>query len=212
MSTIPPRLTRAEQRERTREKLLDAAADAFAEHGFEGASIDDIAARAGFTRGAFYSNFADKTELLVTLCDRRIAGFAHFELPRILAIPEEQRLAAVARWLAAEAPPLELLLVLELARQRGQSPDTAAALDRVVDRLLAGIEQLLAIGGEGLADLPDAEREVRARAVLAAVAGTNLLDHLGVDADARVIELLLAGIADPATSATGAGSAHGSHA
>ena len=65
------RLTRAEQRERTRDALLDAAGRVFVERGFAGASVEAIAAEAGYTRGAFYSNFAGKEELFVELLQRR---------------------------------------------------------------------------------------------------------------------------------------------
>src|SRR4051812_29687054 len=65
------RLTRAEQRERTRDALLDAAGRVFVERGFSGASVEAIAAEAGYTRGAFYSNFASKDELFAELLQRR---------------------------------------------------------------------------------------------------------------------------------------------
>lgn len=67
------RVSRAERQEQTREALLEAAAATFAERGYHGASIEDITARAGFTRGAFYSNFADKDALFLALMDRRLA-------------------------------------------------------------------------------------------------------------------------------------------
>jgi AcrR family transcriptional regulator len=66
-----PRLTRSEQRERTRDALLDAAGRVFVERGFAGASVEAIAADAGYTRGAFYSNFASKEELFAELLQRR---------------------------------------------------------------------------------------------------------------------------------------------
>src|SRR5213592_1312033 len=56
--TTPVRLTRAQQREQTREALLDAAARVFVERGFLGSSVEAISTEAGFSRGAFYSNFA----------------------------------------------------------------------------------------------------------------------------------------------------------
>ena len=43
--------------------MLEAAAAVFAERGFYGASVEEIAERAGYTRGAFYSNFADRTSV-----------------------------------------------------------------------------------------------------------------------------------------------------
>jgi AcrR family transcriptional regulator len=61
------RLTRAEAKARTRTLLLDAAAEVFARKGFAGASVEEIAESAGFSIGAFYSNFANKDELFVEL-------------------------------------------------------------------------------------------------------------------------------------------------
>ena len=62
--TISPR------RVRTRERLLDAAFDVFAQHGVQAASIEAICDAADFTRGAFYSNFASKEELFLALTER----------------------------------------------------------------------------------------------------------------------------------------------
>lgn len=69
----PRRKTRAEGRKETQTRLLAAAWEVFAERGFGATSVEDIAARAGFTRGAFYSNFADKEEIFLTLMDDRLA-------------------------------------------------------------------------------------------------------------------------------------------
>jgi AcrR family transcriptional regulator len=63
MSRVRTRPTRDE----TRDKLFDAAARVFEEQGIGGASIEAIAAEAGFTRGAFYSNFASKEELIIAM-------------------------------------------------------------------------------------------------------------------------------------------------
>jgi AcrR family transcriptional regulator len=57
----------------TRERVLDAARDVFAERGVYGATVEEICARAGFTRGAFYSNFADKDDVLRALIEREQA-------------------------------------------------------------------------------------------------------------------------------------------
>lgn len=54
-------------RERTRARLLHAAYEVFAEEGLDGASVEAICERAGFTRGAFYSNFTSKDELFLEL-------------------------------------------------------------------------------------------------------------------------------------------------
>jgi AcrR family transcriptional regulator len=57
----------ARSRENTRARLVAAAAEVFAESGLDGASVEAICERAGFTRGAFYSNFATKEELFFAL-------------------------------------------------------------------------------------------------------------------------------------------------
>jgi AcrR family transcriptional regulator len=73
------RVTRAEAAARTRSDLLDAAAEVFAEKGFAGASLDEIAERAGRTKGAVYANFSNKDDLFVALLDRSLATM-HDEL------------------------------------------------------------------------------------------------------------------------------------
>ncbi|HLS01133.1 MAG TPA: helix-turn-helix domain-containing protein [Beutenbergiaceae bacterium] len=58
------------KRQQTRERLMDAAYKLFAEVGVHATSIEAIAEEAAFTRGAFYSNFASKTELFFALAQR----------------------------------------------------------------------------------------------------------------------------------------------
>src|SRR4051794_16369585 len=58
--------------EDTREKLLDAAAQVFAEKGYASSSMDDIAAAAGMTKGALYWNFEGKEALFHALIEERI--------------------------------------------------------------------------------------------------------------------------------------------
>jgi AcrR family transcriptional regulator len=60
-------------RDETRRGLFAAAAGVFAEVGVAGASIEQIASAAGFTRGAFYSNFAGKDELAVAMLEDHLA-------------------------------------------------------------------------------------------------------------------------------------------
>ena len=58
------------RRQATRERVLEAASAVFAERGFHGATVEDICERAGFTRGAFYSNFSSKDDLVLELTRR----------------------------------------------------------------------------------------------------------------------------------------------
>jgi AcrR family transcriptional regulator len=66
------RLTRAEQQAETRKALLEAAARVFVERGFAGTSVEAIASEAGYSRGAFYSNFESKEELFAELLQQRV--------------------------------------------------------------------------------------------------------------------------------------------
>ena len=63
---LPP----SARRQETRTRLLDAAIEVFAEAGLQGAAVEAICARAGFTRGAFYSNFDSKEQLFLALLTR----------------------------------------------------------------------------------------------------------------------------------------------
>src|SRR5262249_52878962 len=65
-------LTPERRREMTRSHLLEAAAEVFQEQGFHGATLDEVARRAGFTKGAVYSNFKSKDDLFLAVMDDRI--------------------------------------------------------------------------------------------------------------------------------------------
>lgn len=67
---VPERWTPERRRQQTREVLLDSASQVFAERGFEGASLEDIAERAGYSRGAIYKNFGGKEELFLAVNQR----------------------------------------------------------------------------------------------------------------------------------------------
>jgi AcrR family transcriptional regulator len=68
----PKRLTRKEKQAETRGRLLDAGERVFLRRGLQGSSVEEIAGEAGFTRGAFYSNFESKDELFVELLHTRV--------------------------------------------------------------------------------------------------------------------------------------------
>lgn len=97
---------RAQRAARTREALLNAAAREIGRRGYTAARIDDIAAAAGMTKGAFYTHFPDKaavlTEVLVRWTEdrgRRVAGattfaeavaaLADYRCPADAALPAE---------------------------------------------------------------------------------------------------------------------------
>ncbi len=92
-----PRLTRKQKQEQTRSCLMESASRVFARRGMSGASIDEVAEDAGYTKGAFYANFKSKEELFLAMLDEsfseRIAeteqAFATDEAP-----PEQARHSA----------------------------------------------------------------------------------------------------------------------
>jgi AcrR family transcriptional regulator len=115
------RTPRQEKRAQTRAALLDAAERLWAKHGIRGASLDEIAAQAGMTKGAVYSNFAGKTDLILALLDR----YTHVELGhrtssalRDTDRPRADRCADAgrhyARRLSAEETRMKALLLMEL--------------------------------------------------------------------------------------------------
>lgn len=62
------------RRSQTRQRLLDAAFDAFADDGLGRCTVEQICERAGFTRGAFYSNFTSLEELFLAMWEQRSAA------------------------------------------------------------------------------------------------------------------------------------------
>lgn len=67
--------TRNEAKAETREALVNASIELFSEKGLDLPSLDEICARAGFTRGAFYVHFKDREELLAAVIDRVLSVF-----------------------------------------------------------------------------------------------------------------------------------------
>jgi len=95
-------------RENTRARLLEAAAQVFAEVGLDGASVEAVCERAGFTRGAFYSNFESKDELFLMLA-------ASVSEVRVNAVRERVEQMTAEGALAEGCDPIELVQqVMEL--------------------------------------------------------------------------------------------------
>lgn len=102
------RMTRAEQQDRTRERVVTAADRLFAERGFHASSVGDIAEAAGYTKGAVYSNFASKEDVFFAVYERRAA----------------QRVAEIERALEEHGVPDALdVISVRAARRRGTAED-----------------------------------------------------------------------------------------
>ncbi|GAA3737960.1 TetR/AcrR family transcriptional regulator [Salinactinospora qingdaonensis] len=92
---VEERLSRQQQREHNRRKLLAAAERIFAEQGIQGASLDDVAKEAGLTKGAVYSNFEGKTDLIIHVIRDRIGPEEQQGFLQTMAAPdltEDERL------------------------------------------------------------------------------------------------------------------------
>ncbi|ROO90202.1 TetR family transcriptional regulator [Actinocorallia herbida] len=84
---------RPDRRLQTRKALLDAARKLFAERGIHGAALDDVAHTAGLTKGAVYSNFAGKPDLVLALLDECVTSAPRLH-GRWLDASDEDRLLA----------------------------------------------------------------------------------------------------------------------
>jgi AcrR family transcriptional regulator len=151
------------RREATRQRLLDAAGALFAEVGLEAASVEAICERAGFTRGAFYSNFETKDELFVELARRvtreRVATVSarvrELEASGSLEMLVGDALGVVESALAMPADDrLGVLLQNEIRINALRSPQLAAAYLAQQDELREGVAQIIDdIAGAGVVRL-----------------------------------------------------------
>jgi AcrR family transcriptional regulator len=129
------RLRTRPTRDDTREKLFEAAARVFEEQGIGGASIEAIAAAAGFTRGAFYSNFKSKDELIIAMLEDHVEQSIRRNLD---LLDRHKRLADFIDALKnmdrsrqdplGRSPLLHMEMILFVARAEKRRPDLAKRL------------------------------------------------------------------------------------
>src|ERR1700726_1279789 len=164
------RMTREQSKANTRERLLAAARSVFARSGFHGASVEEIASKAGFSTGALYSNFDGKEDLFLVLMEREIDEHAReiSEAVRARASVAERATGGARRWMTMiEREPELLLLLMEFwaygVRDPSVRPKVAARFAQVrelLTRLIAdGVREFeleLALPAEQLALTIDA--------------------------------------------------------
>ena len=141
MSRVRTRPTRDD----TREKLFEAAARVFEEQGIGAASVEAIAAAAGFTRGAFYSNFDSKDELIIAMLEDHVEQSIRRNLDLLakhdnladfidaLKTMDRSRQDALGR-----SPLLHMEMILFVARAEKRRPELAKRL-RARRKLIADI-------------------------------------------------------------------------
>src|SRR3954453_15125197 len=98
--TAPIHNSRARRKAATREALLDAGRTVFVRDGYQRASLDRVAAEAGFTKGAVYGNFATKADLFLAIYEQRSAARAELIAGAAAASSdlEDLRRRMVADW------------------------------------------------------------------------------------------------------------------
>src|ERR1700719_4675251 len=117
-ATPSTRLTREQSKANARERLLAAARSVFASSGFHGASVEEIASRAGLSTGALYSNFDGKEDLFLVLMEREIDEHAReiSEAVRARFSVAERTTGGARRWMTMiEREPELLLLLMEFS-------------------------------------------------------------------------------------------------
>lgn len=142
------------RRAATRERLLDAARVVLAREGIQGASVEHICEQAGFTRGAFYSNFSSKDELVLALFNREHETM--FSMLRAAADPESYSgkdvldaiRVIVDRFLVLHPPEREWYLLhaefeLRVVRDDAVGREFAAVLGQVRSDLEAFMKSVL---------------------------------------------------------------------
>jgi AcrR family transcriptional regulator len=122
-------------RDETRQRLFDAAAEVFESQGIGAASIETIADAAGFTRGAFYSNFASKDELIIAMLADHTDRSARRNLALLARYRDPVDFVAALRAAGPDSddpldrsPLLHMEMILYVARAREHRPELAKRL------------------------------------------------------------------------------------
>ncbi|OYD60075.1 UNVERIFIED_ORG: TetR family transcriptional regulator [Burkholderia sp. CF145] len=142
LSARPIRLSRVERHALTRQRVLDGAKSVFVRLGYGGASIESIAAEAGYSRGAVYFSFPNKEALFIELLrlhtERKTA-----ELEKIASLEPARLIGALTDWLKTTHADIGFTqLVVELQLLAWRSPEFAVRYNPLredLDRALGGI-------------------------------------------------------------------------
>jgi AcrR family transcriptional regulator len=131
----------------TRERLLTAAAEVFAEKGYDRAGVQEIAHRAGFTTGAIYGRFRGKADLLLAAMESQSddefeALFAKNRLGQFEGKPTNI-LATVGSHLVTEEFDNGQALLLEAFVAARRDPEVAVMLRRAVEHVADEMTELI---------------------------------------------------------------------
>jgi AcrR family transcriptional regulator len=134
------------KRENTRARLLEAAEDVFVRKGLRAVTVDDLVGAAGFTRGAFYSNFSSIDEVFYAVYDRQSTRLLEIVAEVTGAIPEDEfTMDSLGLILDALAPLGERWYTLqaEFTLQSLRDPEARALFQAHRDRLDGRMQQAI---------------------------------------------------------------------
>jgi len=196
--TTKKRLSREQSQAQTGERLIQAARKLFVQHGFGGASIRDIAEQAGYSQGAFYSNFADKEAILLELLRGHMEAEA-MQLASVFAtvgLTGDEVLAALDAWaVTLHADGDWAMLSIELQLHANRSPAFAAEYGAVWEVHRSALGRLIGRLFEYLGLVPPAEPEQLAAGFIALAQGLGLQRAaIHPDPTGRMIMLFLRGL------------------
>ncbi len=123
--------------EETQSKILDAAGALFSEQGFEKTQLEEVAARAGYTRGAIYAHYASKEDLFLALMEQRV--LSKFVVMRRVVEEEPEfskRFGIFKRWIASQVGDHTWgILMMEFKLYALRRPESRAKLQHTFDLL-----------------------------------------------------------------------------
>jgi len=171
------RLSREASQQQTRDRLLDAAQVLFVQHGFNGTSLRDIAAHAGYSQGAFYSNFRDKADVLLELLrleKERETARASAMLAGLQG-SAEVILAGLETWSKTlDETPTWCVLSVELQLQAARDPAFGVHYRTLWETQLAGVSGIVEILFKKLGRHPPAPARELAAHYMALIHGLAL--------------------------------------
>jgi AcrR family transcriptional regulator len=139
------RLSRKQQAEANQQRLLDAALEVFTLRGFHGATLEQIAAAAGFTTGVVYSRFASKADLFLALLERTIEQRVA-ELQRLSRTEVGDVGAEITRawWSQVRKRPEWMLVVIEFRVHAARDPELNARYTALHTRHVQAMAEVMA--------------------------------------------------------------------
>ncbi|WP_099042551.1 TetR/AcrR family transcriptional regulator [Mycobacterium neglectum] len=181
--------------EERRIRILDAAVEVFAEHGYTAAKMQDIATRAGVVPSVLYDHFGSKRELHITLLEQHAEQLRERSLRRLEgASVEEMVRASISNYFAfVEEDPF---IWRVLHQDAPADPDIAAVYREIADRGTARIADLIRFGAGDVTELNgitiDEAAWILARATQSATDGVARWWYDNRDAPReRVVELVV---------------------